>query len=78
MKITFYGQNSLSLKIAGKDIIVDPFISGNPLSKDKIDINTLKADFILLTHAHQDHILDAEAIMKLPLITKKKDVQYIL
>tara|TARA_R110002124_G_scaffold227889_1_gene393225 strand:+ start:132693 stop:133373 length:681 start_codon:yes stop_codon:yes gene_type:complete len=64
MKITFYGQNSLSLKIAGKDIIVDPFISGNPLSKDKIDINTLKADFILLTHAHQDHILDAEAIAK--------------
>lgn len=62
MKITFYGHNSLSLKIAGKNIVVDPFISGNPISKDKIDINTLKADYILLTHAHQDHILDAEAI----------------
>lgn len=64
MKITFYGQNSLSLKIAGKNIIVDPFISGNPLSKDSIDINDLKADYILVTHAHQDHTLDVEAIAK--------------
>ncbi|KAA3620570.1 MAG: metal-dependent hydrolase [Flavobacterium sp.] len=62
MKITFYGHNSLAIQIAGKQILVDPFISGNPLSKDKVDINSLKADFILLTHAHQDHTLDAEAI----------------
>ena len=62
MKITFYGQNSLHIKVSGKDIIVDPFISGNPLSKDKVDINTLPADYILLTHAHQDHSLDVEAI----------------
>jgi len=64
MKITFYGQNSLALKIGDIDIIVDPFITGNDLSKDKVDIKDLKADYILLTHAHQDHILDAEAIAK--------------
>ncbi|MDT0554603.1 metal-dependent hydrolase [Patiriisocius hiemis] len=64
MKITFYGQNSLAIETNEKNIIVDPFISGNPLSKDKVDINTLKADYILLTHAHEDHILDAEAIAK--------------
>jgi len=40
MKITFYGQNSLSIEVAGKHIIVDPFISGNPLSKDKVNIGT--------------------------------------
>lgn len=64
MKVTFYGQNSLGIEVSGTHIIVDPFISGNPLSKDKIDIHSLKADYILLTHAHQDHILDAEAIAK--------------
>ncbi len=64
MKITFYGQNSLALKIGDIYIIVDPFISGNDLSKDKVDIKDLKADYILLTHAHQDHILDAETIAK--------------
>ncbi|WP_378187773.1 metal-dependent hydrolase [Aquimarina sp. W85] len=64
MKITFYGQNSLLLEIDDCRVLVDPFISGNPLSKDKIDIDTIKADYILLTHAHEDHILDAEAIAK--------------
>ena len=64
MKITFYGPNCLGIQIKGKHILVDPFISGNELAKDKIDINQLKADYILLTHAHQDHTLDAEAIAK--------------
>lgn len=64
MKITFYGQNSLAIQIGESNLIIDPFITGNDLAKDKIDINSLKADYILLTHAHQDHILDAEAIAK--------------
>ena len=64
MKITYFGHNSLSIEVSGKHILVDPFITGNPLSKDLVDISTLKADYILLTHAHQDHILDAEAIAK--------------
>lgn len=64
MKITFYGQNSLSIEVGGKHIIVDPFITGNDLSKDKVDIKQLKADYILVTHAHQDHTLDVEAIAK--------------
>lgn len=64
MKITFYGQNTLALEINGKHIIVDPFISGNPLANEKVDLQDLKADYVLLTHAHQDHTLDAEAIAK--------------
>lgn len=64
MKITFYGQNSLAIEVSGKHIIIDPFITGNPLSKDKVDINALQADYILLTHAHMDHVLDAEAIAR--------------
>ncbi len=44
-------------------MIVDPFISANELAKH-IDINALKADYILITHAHGDHILDVETIAK--------------
>ena len=50
---------------------MDPFISANPLA-GHIDINSIEATYILLTHAHADHILDAEAIAKrtgAPLIT---------
>jgi L-ascorbate metabolism protein UlaG (beta-lactamase superfamily) len=63
MKITFYGHASLGIEVSGKHILVDPFISGNPKAAH-IDINLLQADYILLTHAHQDHILDVEAIAK--------------
>ncbi|MGY0392588.1 metal-dependent hydrolase [Bizionia sp. KMM 8389] len=63
MKITFYGHASLGIEMAGIHILVDPFITANEKASH-IDIDTLKADYILLTHAHQDHILDVEAIAK--------------
>ena len=63
MKITYLGHSSLSIETKDKTLLIDPFISGNELAKD-IDINKLNADYILVTHAHQDHILDVEAIAK--------------
>lgn len=63
MKVTFYGHASLGIEINGKHILVDPFISGNEKAAS-IDIDELQADYILVTHAHQDHILDVEAIAK--------------
>jgi len=63
MKITFYGHASLGIQIEDTHILVDPFITGNPKASN-IDINNLKADYILVTHGHQDHILDVEAIAK--------------
>ncbi|MDO6597353.1 metal-dependent hydrolase [Oceanihabitans sp. 2_MG-2023] len=63
MKITFFGHASLGIQIEDVHILVDPFITGNPKASH-INIETLQADYILLTHAHQDHILDVEAIAK--------------
>jgi L-ascorbate metabolism protein UlaG (beta-lactamase superfamily) len=63
MKITYYGHSCLGIEVNEVNILVDPFISANERASH-IDINTLKADYILLTHAHQDHVLDAEAIAK--------------
>lgn len=63
MKITFLGHASLAINIKDIHILVDPFISANEKASD-INIENLKADYILITHAHQDHILDVEAIAK--------------
>jgi len=63
MKITFYGHASLGIQIKDINILVDPFISPNEKASH-IDINSLKADYILVTHAHQDHIVDVESIAK--------------
>lgn len=63
MKVTYLGHACVNVEIEGKFFLIDPFISGNPLAKH-IDIKSVKADYILLTHAHLDHILDAEVIAK--------------
>ena len=64
MKITHYAHSTFGIEIKGTHLIVDPFITGNEKIEEDFDIAKLKADYILLTHAHQDHILDAEAIAK--------------
>lgn len=63
MKITFLGHASLAIQANDFNLLVDPFISGNPKASS-ISLEELKADYILLTHAHQDHILDVESIAK--------------
>ncbi|MFK5973416.1 MAG: metal-dependent hydrolase [Flavobacteriaceae bacterium] len=62
MQITFLGHASLLIKIGNTTVLVDPFISANEKASGKIDIKNLKPDYILVTHAHQDHILDVEVI----------------
>lgn len=62
MEITFLGHAALQIAAGESKILVDPFISGNEKTSNLIDVNTLKPDYILITHAHQDHMLDAESI----------------
>lgn len=62
MKIQYLGHSTLYIEINDQFILVDPFISGNP-NASAISVNSLKVDFVLLTHAHQDHTLDVEAIL---------------
>jgi len=63
MKITYLGHACILIETKDKTILIDPFITGNPLAKH-IKIENLKPDYILITHAHEDHILDVETIAK--------------
>ncbi|WP_121197093.1 metal-dependent hydrolase [Mucilaginibacter gracilis] len=63
MKVTYYGQSCLELEINGVKILFDPFITHNPLAKN-VDVNSLKPDFILVSHGHGDHIADLFTIQK--------------
>jgi L-ascorbate metabolism protein UlaG (beta-lactamase superfamily) len=64
MKITYYGHSCFGAELNGKHVLFDPFVTGNPLAKDIVDINTIPADYILVSHGHADHIWDAEAIAR--------------
>ena len=63
MKLTYYGHSCFLIETQGKKLLFDPFISANPLA-NTIDIMAIEADYILITHGHQDHVLDVEAIAK--------------
>lgn len=63
MNITYYGHSCFGVEIKGKHILFDPFISPNEMAK-QIDANTVKADYILISHGHEDHIADAVSIAK--------------
>ncbi|MBL7830074.1 MAG: metal-dependent hydrolase [Saprospiraceae bacterium] len=64
MKLIYFGHSSFQVLMQGKSILIDPFLSGNELAKDIVDVDTIEADYILLSHAHQDHSLDVERIAK--------------
>lgn len=62
LEIRFHGHSSVQLTSEGHSIMIDPFISGNPLAKTKLE--DIHVQYILLTHGHQDHILDAVELAK--------------
>lgn len=63
MEFCYYGHACFSVCAGGKNILFDPFISGNPLARD-IDIQKIKADYILISHGHGDHVADLMTIAK--------------
>ncbi len=63
MEIQYLGHGCIQIITSGKTLLVDPFITPNPLAAS-ININDLSPDYILITHGHQDHVADAETIAK--------------
>lgn len=63
MNVTFYGHSCFLVELAGTSILFDPFISPNPQASH-IDLDSIECDYVFLTHGHEDHVADAEAILK--------------
>ncbi|GAB4407966.1 MAG: metal-dependent hydrolase [Anaerolineae bacterium] len=60
--VTWLGHSAYSLQIDEHRVLIDPFLTGNPLAPLKAE--ELPADFILISHGHGDHVGDAPAIAK--------------
>ena len=64
MSVTFHwhSHSAWTIESGGTRILIDPFLTGNPTAV--VGADQVKADFILLTHAHGDHLGDTVAIAK--------------
>ena len=60
--ITWYGHAALGIETGGYNLLVDPYLSGNPTASVKPD--QVNPQFILITHGHGDHIGDTISIAK--------------
>jgi L-ascorbate metabolism protein UlaG (beta-lactamase superfamily) len=61
-EITWLGHSCFSIVTGKHTLLVDPFLDDSPTAPVKSD--AVKADFILITHGHFDHISDAVKIAK--------------
>lgn len=63
MKATYHGHSVVSLETKkGVKLLIDPFINGHEACD--LDVETVEADYILVTHAHGDHLGDTIEIAK--------------
>jgi L-ascorbate metabolism protein UlaG (beta-lactamase superfamily) len=61
MKLTYYGHSCFTVLLQERRLLFDPFIRPNGLAS-AVDINEISADYILLSHGHEDHVADAVEI----------------
>ena len=61
MEITWLGHSAFLIKGKNK-ILIDPFLTGNPMASTTHD--KISCDVICVTHGHEDHVGDTVAIAK--------------
>ncbi|WP_185866929.1 metal-dependent hydrolase [Blattabacterium cuenoti] len=65
MKVTFFSHSTCMLKVHEKYLLIDPFLSENPIFRNENVFKLFKKiDYILLTHAHYDHVCDVELLTR--------------
>ena len=63
LRLTYYGHAVFFISDGRHNIIIDPFLDGNPVAAVKAKDIT-KVDYIVVTHAHGDHLGDAIPLAK--------------
>src|SRR5439155_14277181 len=63
LSLTWHGHACFTIEAAGRRVIIDPFLTGNPAADIGLD-KLAKVDAVLLSHGHSDHLGDTLAIAK--------------
>lgn len=63
MRLTFFGHSCFRVEADGQRFVFDPYLKENP--HGRTDPAKVPCDFVLCSHAHEDHIADALTLAKL-------------
>ena len=64
MNITWYGHSAFRIENGDANILIDPFLTGNPSANEGWEAASEGVTHLLLTHGHNDHVGDALDILK--------------
>jgi len=64
MKITWFGHSTFRLETGNSVVMIDPFLSGNPVFDGSVEEASEGATHVALTHGHDDHIGDTVDICR--------------
>jgi L-ascorbate metabolism protein UlaG (beta-lactamase superfamily) len=62
MRLTYLGHSAVSVRLADRELLIDPFLSDNPKAASAPEAHS--PSHIVLTHAHGDHLGDTVAIAR--------------
>lgn len=76
MQLTYLGHACFLLETSTAKILFDPFVNPNSIVQEirattldkslvsKLNTDDIQCDYVLVSHGHEDHVADAEAILK--------------
>jgi L-ascorbate metabolism protein UlaG (beta-lactamase superfamily) len=62
VEITYHSHACFSIAVGDTQLLIDPFLNGNPLAD--VSADEVKADYILVSHGHSDHVGDTVEVAK--------------
>ena len=60
MNVTYLSHSCFLIETSSHRLLIDPFLTGNPLARIKPE--EVECDFILISHGHEDHLGDSVQI----------------
>lgn len=63
ISVRYLGQSCVEFNFNGTKVLLDPFVTFNPLAKEVV-VSSLDPAYIFLSHGHQDHVADMFEVQK--------------
>jgi L-ascorbate metabolism protein UlaG (beta-lactamase superfamily) len=60
VELTYHSHACFSIAVGDTELLIDPFLTGNELAD--VTADQVRADYILVSHGHGDHVGDTVAI----------------